>query len=114
MSYTIHEEKGFAQSVGEVFTAAVGAVAGLQGKVAKEDSAVGLLEAQFDKTIHGKVLGDRTRLVVQVVADGSQTMLKVEAFPIDAVGRPLQFGARKGVARMVLDWYWAHVEHRLK
>lgn len=39
---------------------------------------------------------------------------RVEAFPVDAVGRKLQFGARKGVTRTVLNWFWAHVEHNLK
>ncbi len=115
MSYTIKEEKQYRQTITDVFAAAVGAVSGLNGKVAKEDAAAGLVEAQFDKTIHGKVLGDRTRFFVRCQqASPEQTTVSVEAFPIDAVGRPLMFGARKGVARTVLDWYWAHLEHRLK
>ncbi len=115
MSYTITEEKTYTHSTSAVFAAAQGAVAGLQGKVLKEDSAAGTLEAQFDKKIHGKVLGDRTQFQVQVKEDGAGgTAVAVEGFPIDAVGRKLMFGARKGVVRTVLDWYWAHLEHRLE
>jgi len=114
MSYTINEEKHYSQDASAVFAAAQGAVAGLQGKVLQESAAEGTLEAQFDKKIHGKVLGDRTRFQVQVKADGAgKTAVLVEGYPIDAVGRKLMFGARKGVTRTVLDWYWAHLEHRL-
>jgi len=114
MSYTIKEEKLYPQTMTAVFAAAVGAVAGLNGKVAKEDAAAGLVEAQFDKTIHGKVLGDRTRFYVRLQqASPEQITVSVEAYPIDAVGRQLMFGARKGVTRTVLDWYWAHLEHRI-
>lgn len=115
MSYTIKEEKHYPQTITAVFAAAVGAVSGLNGKIAKEDAAAGLVEAQFDKTIHGKVLGDRTRFFVRLQQTSpEQTTVNIEAFPIDAIGRELKFGARKGVTRTVLDWYWAHLEHRLK
>ncbi len=114
MSYTINEEKSYAQDTSAVFAAAQGAVDGLQGKVLKESAAEGTLEIQFDKKIHGKVLGDRTKFHVQVKADeAGNTAVSVEGYPVDAVGRKLMFGARKGVTRTVMDWYWAHLEHRL-
>ena len=50
----------------------------------------------------------------QVNAAEEGAKLVVEAFPVDAVGRKLMFGARKGVTRTVLNWFWAHVEHNLK
>ena len=114
VKYTIQESKTYAQAADAVFAAAVGAVDGLQGKVKQQDGGAGTLEATFDKKIHGKVLGDRTEFKVVVSAgEGGETAVVVEAYPIDAVGRPLLFGARKGVTRTVLDWYWAHVAHRL-
>ncbi|MCA9960013.1 MAG: hypothetical protein KC413_10660 [Anaerolineales bacterium] len=114
MSYNINEEKHYSQATAVVFAAAQGAVAGLQGKVLRESASDGTLEAQFDKKIHGKVLGDRTRFHVQVKEDGAGgTAVIVDGYPIDAVGGKLMFGARKGVTRTVLDWYWAHLEHRL-
>ncbi len=113
-AYTITEEKRYPQPMSSVFEAALGAVGGLEGKVLKQDTAGGRIEAQFDKKIHGKVLGDRTQLIVQIKDQAAdETTVTVEIFPIDAVGRPLQFGARKGVTRTVADWYWAHLEHRL-
>lgn len=113
-AYTITEEKRYSQPAGTVFEAALGAVGGLEGKVLKQDAAGGKIEAQFDKKIHGKVLGDRTQLTVQINDQAAdQTIVVIEMFPVDAVGRPLMFGARKGVARTVTDWYWAHLEHRL-
>lgn len=112
MSFTIHETKEYAHPAGDVQQAALGAVAGLQGKVLAQSD--GQLEAKFDKTIHGKVLGDRTQFKVTIQPLSAEAcQVVVEAFPIDAVGRKLMFGARKGVTRTVLDWYWAHLEHRL-
>lgn len=110
----IQETKTYAQPATAVFEAAVGAVAGLEGQVVREDGAAGALEAKFDKKIHGKVLGDRTQIQVAISATGPEaSQVTVDAYPIDAVGRKLLFGARKGVTRTVLDWYWAHLEHRL-
>lgn len=115
MNYTIQESKTFAGAPDAVYRAALGAISGLEGKVKQADDKAGAIEATFDKRIHGKVLGDRTQVKVVITAGaGGETAVAVEAFPIDAVGRPLLFGARKGVTRTVVDWYWAHVEHRLK
>ncbi|MFW6070289.1 MAG: hypothetical protein ACOC9X_04500 [bacterium] len=111
MPYTITEQKQYPQSPDEVLQAALGAVEGLQGKVL--NSSDSQVEAKFDKKIHGKVLGDRTHLKVTVSNSGSGVTVDLEAYPIDPVGRKLQFGARKGVTRTVVDWYWAHLEHRL-
>ena len=112
MPYTINEQKQYAQPSDKVLQAALGAVAGLQGKVL--NSSNGHLEAKFDKKIHGKVLGDRTQLKVTIRDDGPGATVDLEAFPVDPVGRKLQFGARKGVTRTVVNWYWAHLEHRLE
>lgn len=114
MAYTIKEEKTYAFPQQAVFQAAEGAVEGLQGSITKQDAAAGTLTAKFNKTIHGQVLGDRTEALVSVTDNGrGGSQVAVEIYPIDPVGRKLQFGARKGVARTVLNWYWAHVEHRL-
>ena len=114
MPFTISEKKAYDAAPEVVLKAVLGAVEGLQGKVEKQDGAVRTVEARFDKTIHGKVLGDRTRMHVQVHGSGGNSELDVEIYPIDPVGRKLQFGARKGVARQVVTWFFAHVEHRLQ
>jgi hypothetical protein len=113
MSFTVKEDRNYNQPVEAVMAAAAGAVGGLQGEIVAQQE--GQLQARFNKTIHGKVLGDRTELKALVdTADNGACQVFVEIYPIDAVGRKLMFGARKGVARTVVDWYWAHLEHRLK
>lgn len=114
MPYTIRETKSYAAAPEAVFQAALGAVDGLGGKVESKESDSGAVEVLFDKKIQGKVLGDRTRMHVQVNGTGANSELVLEAYPVDAVGRKLQFGARKGVTQQVVGWFFAHVEHRLK
>lgn len=113
MATDIKEEKSYSHDSTAVFTAAVGAVSGLEGEVKKEDQAAGQLEAKFNKKILGKTLGDRTEIQVSITSAGDKSTVSVTIYPIDPVGRKMMFGARKGVTRTVLDWYWAHLEHRL-
>ena len=114
MPYTINEKKTYQSDQAAVFQAVLGAVEGLEGKVEQQDAAAGTVQARFDKKIHGKVLGDRTRMHVQINgSDDDASELSLEIYPIDPVGRKLQFGARKGATQKVLTWFFAHVEHRL-
>lgn len=114
MSYTINEDKEFPNPPEKVFSAIKAAVTGLEGKVLSEDADANQIEIQFPKTIHGQVLGDRTVFHTKIEENETGAQLIVEAFPVDAVGRKLMFGARKGVTRTVLNWFWAHVDHNLK
>lgn len=114
MPYTIKETKQYPQRSDVVRNATIHAVEGLEGKIISRDTATGNIVAQFNKTIHGKVLGDRTQLHIKIDAPASgESTLYLEAYPLDAIGRKLTFGARKGVTRMVLDWFYAHLENRL-
>ena len=113
-TYDISEEKVFPQTEEQVLQAVKGAIAGLEGEIleAREDHK--MLKVYFPKTILGNTLGDRTHVLIEwTVLDGG-TKVNVLAYPVDAVQRKLQFGARKGVTRKVVTWFWAHVEHRLK
>jgi hypothetical protein len=40
--------------------------------------------------------------------------IQMAAYPIDPVGRKLQFGARKGVTRTVMNWFLAHLDHQME
>ncbi len=114
MDYTVKQEKQYEAQPEALFQAAIGAVDGLQGKVLKQDAASGSIGAQFSKTIHGKVLGDRTQMELAIEpGDSGASKIRVAIYPIDPVGRKLQFGARKGVPQQVLGWFFAHLEHRL-
>lgn len=57
MSYTITEEKSYPQPIADMFVAAVGAVAGLQGKVAKEDAVAVSLKPSLTKPFTAKCWG---------------------------------------------------------
>ena len=115
MPYTIQEEKTFAVSRQALIKAALGAIAGLEGEVLKQDADSGRIVAKFKKTILGKVLGDRSQLELDFESlTPDESRLEMTIFPINPIGQPLQFGARKGVSRTVLTWFIAHVEHRLK
>lgn len=113
MSFTITEQKSYAKPREQVFSAARGAVLGLEGNILEEDSEEGMLVAKFHKTILKKTLGDRTQMTVTVGEEGGETAVHVSCYPLNAVGQKLMFGARKGVSRTVVNWFFAHLEHRL-
>ena len=112
MPYTIREERSYEKPADTLRQAALGAVSGLEGTVLKQNESH--IEAKFDKKILGKVLGERTQIELELSpAESDQICVRVIAYPIDAVGRKLMFGARKGVTKTVLTWFWAHLEHRI-
>ena len=114
MPYTVKETKTYSKTTAQVFEAAQKSVTGLQGKILEEDASAGTLKGQFDKKIHGKVLGDRSQIVVRVHPEGADsTAIAIEVYPINPVGQKLMFGARQGVSQQVSSWYWAHMEHNL-
>jgi len=115
MSYTVKEEKNFPHSKTTLIKAILGAIDGLEGKLLDNDQDAGRIVAKFHKTILGNVLGDRTQIELDLLSESpKETTLSMTIYPINPVGQPLQFGARKGVPRKVLTWFIAHVEHRLK
>lgn len=111
--FTVNDSKEYARPQTAVFQAAIGAINGLEGKLTVQDSASGQLEAKFDKKILGKVLGDRTHFAATIRSEGEKTAVSITIYPLNAVGQPLLFGARKGVSRTVANWFFAHLEHRL-
>ncbi len=114
MPYTIKESKSYPHPPEVLLQAAKGAIEGLEGQVQNEDPQSHALTAFFDKKILGRVLGERTQLQVRIEAnEGGNNAVSIEAYPLDAVGRKLMFGARKGVTRTVVTWFYAHLENRL-
>lgn len=116
MSYTITESKQYEFSAADVTKAALGAIEGLEGKLGDQtsDASGTTISATFHKTILGKVLGDRTQMTATIQETAAeQAGISVEIYPLDAVGRKLEFGARAGVAQTVMTWFIAHLEHRL-
>lgn len=115
MDFSIKEKKTYPYSIDKIHEAVNGAVQGLEAKITRKDEASGRVEVQFNKTILGKVLGERTFMEINIGAVSSdESNLELLAYPLDALGRKLMFGARKGVTQTVVNWFIAHLEHRLK
>ena len=113
MPFTVSENRSYSQSKEAVHAAALESItAGLEGSILEQDD--GRIEGKFPKTIRGKVLGDRTHIEIELQATANgETAVAAEVYPLDPLGRKLQFGARKGVSSTVMSWFWAHLEHRL-
>jgi hypothetical protein len=114
MPFEINREKSYDKPAEAVYAAALKAASGLEGQLSGEKPEAGEFEIRFDKKILGNVLGDRTFMSVKVSEnDAMGTTVSVEAYPLDAIGRKLMFGARKGVTQQVVTWFFAHLEHHL-
>ena len=113
MPYDVHQEKTYAQERGQVYEAAKKAVEKLKGQTLKSKPEEFQFEVKFDKTLLGKVLGDRTQMTCVVQAEGAGSKVVMDIYPLDAVGRKLMFGARKGVSEEVLKLFTDNLESNL-
>ncbi len=114
MPYDVHQEKIYLQDRGAVYNAALKSVEKLKGQMVKSKPENFQFEVKFDKTILGKVLGDRTQMTCVVQPDGEGSKVVMDIYPLDAVGRKLMFGARKGVSEEVLRLFAENLETNLK
>ena len=114
MPYDLHQEKSYSQDKSQVYDAALKSVEKLKGQMVSSKPAEFRFEVKFDKTLLGKVLGDRTQLTCVIQTAGSESKVVVDAYPLDAVGRKLMFGARKGVTQEVINLFTEHLESNLK
>ena len=114
MPYDIHQEKNYTQDRSKVYDAAKKSVEKLKGQILKSKPDDFQFEVKFDKTLLGKVLGDRTQMTCAVQADGDGSKVVMDIYPLDAIGRKLMFGARKGVSEEVLGLFIEHLESDLK
>ena len=114
MPYDVHQEKAYSQDARTVYDAALKSVEKLKGQILASKPDDLRLEVKFDKTILGTVLGDRTQLTCVVQAEGDGSKVVIDAYPLDAVGRKLMFGARKGVTQTVIDLFITHLVNSLK
>jgi hypothetical protein len=113
MPFEVHQEKTYTQECSKVYDAAKKSVEKLKGQMLKSKPDVFQFEVKFDKTILGKVLGDRTQMTCVVQAEGDGSKVVLDIYPLDAVGRKLMFGARKGVSEEVLRVFTEHLESNL-
>ena len=99
---------------GNVFPFALECIEYMGGKVIKKDAKKGKLIAQMDKKLFGTYLGDRSRLEIQLTPQGDQnTNVYIFAYPLNAVGQKLMFGARPGVVDTIMRVFFKELEKRL-
>jgi len=110
MPFEVHQEKSYSQERSKVYDAAMKSVETLKGKILSSKPEDFQFEVKFDKTLLGKVLGDRTQMtcVIQAEDDGSKVVMDI--YPLDAIGRKLMFGARKGVSEEVIRMFSTSME----
>lgn len=113
MPYDQHQEKAYAADPQAVYQAALKVIEKLQGKILTSSPEKLRLEANFPKTVLGKVLGERTYCSCEIQPQGDGSLVILDAYPLDALNRKLQFGARKGVTQTLILWFTAHLEHNL-
>lgn len=115
MPYEKKQTKTFEYPFEDLYKAAYNTVEDLGGKVLKNQPDQKLLHAQMDKRLKGEMLGDRSKLEMTFSEDSEdQTTISIYAYPLNAVGQKLMFGARKGVVERVLSVFFEAVEKRLK
>lgn len=114
MTLEQHLEKTINKDAQSVYQAALAAVEYLKGAQDAGKPAPGRLAVMFPKVILGKTLGERTHLDFQVQAQGDGSLVVLDAYPLDAIGRKLMFGARKGVTQAVVDLFVEALEERCK
>jgi hypothetical protein len=113
MPFEIHQEKTYQLDPGKVHDAALKSVEKLKGQILKSKPEEFQFEVKFDKTLLGKVLGDRTQMTCVVQSEGDGSKIIMDIYPLDAIGRKLMFGARKGVAQEVINLFTQHLEESL-
>lgn len=113
MAFEQHQEKTYPQDARSVYQAALNAIQKLEGRIISSDPEKFQLEAKFPKVILGKTLGERTHLSCQIRAQVQRSVVAIDAYPLDVLGRKLMFGARKGITLTVVTWFIAHLEHNL-
>jgi len=113
MPYDVHQEKSYIQARSQVYDAAKKSAEKLKGQILKSKPDDFQFEVKFDKTLLGKVLGDRTQMTCIIQADGDGSKVIMDIYPLDAVGRKLMFGARKGVSEEALKLFTENLESNL-
>ena len=115
MPYEQESEKVMDYPLEDVYKSAVFCIKHMGGKVIKQDQGKGILHAQMDKKLFGNYLGDRSQLEIQFTQEGDTgTKIYIFAFPLNAIGQKLMFGARKGVVDTIIKTFYEEVEKYLQ
>lgn len=115
MPYERESTKIIKFSIEDVYESASFCVKHMGGKILKDDPQQRILHAQMDKKLFGNYLGDRSKLEIEFNEVGNEeTKVFIYAYPLNAVGQKLMFGARKGVAEKIIAAFYEEVEKHLQ
>lgn len=115
MPFEVKKVVKYPQSFEEVYKAAYLSIKDLGGKIAKHDLANKQLFGQMDKKFKGELLGDRSQLEMTFSQDpDGSTVISMYAYPLNAIGQKLMFGARKGVVETVVSGFFEEVTKKLE
>jgi len=114
MPFEVKKVMTYPQPFEEVYKVAYLTIQELGGKVIKHDLANKQLFGQMDKKFQGRLLGDRSQLEMTFSQDAEgNTVLSMYAYPLNAIGQKLMFGARKGVVETVLAGFFDEIAKKL-
>ncbi len=114
MPYEKKRTEVFDHPFTDVYRAAFVCAKELGGKILKNEPEKKLLHAQMYKRMKGETLGDRSQFEMTFVEEESgQTTIQIFAYPLNAVGQKLMFGARKGAVERALTIFIEEVKNRL-
>ena len=115
MRYRVKETKRFEYGYVDTYESAYLVAKSLKGKILKHDPDNHELHLQFDKILHGKYLGDRSRFEIKFVSVSTEiTDCEILAYPVNPIGQELRFGARNGVVPKVLDAFCTSMTNQFK
>jgi len=112
--YEQESTKIYKHSFEDTYESACLTIKRMGGKILIHDPEKRQLHAQMDKKLFGNVLGDRSKMEIQfAVNDSGETSVYIYAYPLNAVGQKLMFGARKGVVETVIEVFYDEMEKSL-
>ena len=115
MRYRVKETKRFEYGYIDTYKSAYLGAKSLKGKILKHDPDNHQLHLQFDKTLHGKYLGDRSRFEIQFVLVSTEiTDCEILAYPVNPIGQELRFSARNGVVPKILDAFYTSMTNQFE
>ena len=114
MPYEKKRAEFFDRPFKDVYRAAFVCAKDLGGKILKNELEKKILHAQMDKRMKGETLGDRSQFEMTFVEEESGgTTIHILAYPLNAVGQKLMFGARKGAVERAMMIFFEEVKNRL-
>ena len=115
MPFEVKKVMTYSQPFEDVYKAAYLSIQTLGGKVIKHDLPNQKLFGQMDKKFKGELLGDRSQLEMTFSQDADgNTLVSMYAYPLNAIGQKLNFGARKGVTETVVAGFFEEVGKKLR